>query len=293
MDPRRVWRGFKYAGPPASPRPRVLDSARVSGGGAALPTTFRAYRETVRGALEERLARTVEGEDLGTLYRYAVQDGKRVRPTLTLLIAEALGGDREVALDLACSVELTHCASLALDDLLDGHPERRGRPTLPLAEGLRKAVTTGFTLPSVALNLAARHGAATAEALSEAWVAMCLGAYREAPAAALPWSEYLQVVELKTGRLFATACAFGAHASGQPTTGFGDYGLHLGNAFQLADDLADGAATALRPRLRRTVQVETTRAAKAADRWHDARPDLRALLRRAPEDLVAWKEGGA
>lgn len=254
--------------------------------------SFASYQEGVLSAIEDRLASALQGQDLGDLYRYVVEGGKRVRPTLTLLVSDALGGDRAAALDLACSVELTHCASLALDDILDGQAERRGRPTLHRRDDLRTAVTTGFTLPSVALNLAARHGPACAEALSEAWVAMCLGAYRETAAPASTWEGYLETLELKTGRLFATACGFGAEASRRRPGGYAAYGLHLGNAFQLADDLADGSGAPWRPRLRHQMDSEVRRASAQAARWRALRPEWASLLREIPQDLVARKEAG-
>ncbi len=209
-------------------------------------------------------------------------------------MAEALGGREAGALDLACSVELTHCASLALDDVLDGHEERRGRPTLLRERGLSVTVTTGFTLPSLAIRLASRHGRRYAEALSEAWVSLCLGAYREMGAHEVTWESYRDLVELKTARLFATACGFGAAAAHRRGPGFEEYGLHVGRAFQMADDLADGfqGKGALDGRLQREMGREAEAAAALPSRWEVSRRDLREALRGAPQALTALKTGG-
>lgn len=251
--------------------------------------TLKGYRATVLPLLEAKLREVVEPGALSDLYRYVVEGGKRLRPTLTLLISEALGGDPDVALDLACSVELTHCASLCLDDILDGHGERRGRAALHLARDLREAVTTGFTLPSLALNLAAQHGAACAQTLSEAWVSMCLGVYLEETPDTVSWEAYQRNIELKTGRLFGAACAFGALASRREGGSFRQYGLHLGNAFQMADDIQDGWKEGEYPRLQRRMASEIQRAEEQTADWEGVRPALIRLLRRAPRDLVALK----
>ncbi|MFQ6013037.1 MAG: polyprenyl synthetase family protein [Thermoplasmata archaeon] len=247
------------------------------------------YRAAVLPLIEAKLREVVEEEDLRDLYRYVVEGGKRLRPTLTLLVCDALDGDRAVALDLACSAELTHCASLCLDDILDGHGERRGKAALHLAENVRQAVTTGFTLPSLALNLAARHGAACAQTLSEAWVSMCLGVNLEEPPATVSWAAYRRNIELKTGRLFAAACAFGALSSGHRAESFSRYGLYLGNAYQMADDIQDGWQEAWLPRLGRRMAAEVRRAEDEASDWEGRRPELLGLLRRAPRDLLALK----
>ncbi|MFQ5918642.1 MAG: polyprenyl synthetase family protein [Thermoplasmata archaeon] len=251
--------------------------------------SLEAYRSSVLPLIEGRLREAVNGGDLRDLYRYVVEGGKRLRPTLTLLVSEALGGDREVALDLACSAELTHCASLCLDDILDGHGERRGRAALHLAEDLRQAVTAGFTLPSIALNLAARHGAACAQTLSEAWVSMCLGVYLEESPDTVSWGAYRRNIELKTGRLFAAASAFGALASGREAESFHRFGLHLGNAYQMVDDIQDGWEGEWLPRLQGHMTRELRRAEAEAENWDGSRPDLVHILRQAPRDLVDWK----
>lgn len=249
---------------------------------------FDAYRLRVLPMVEASLRTAISRGDLSELYSYVVEGGKRIRPALTLLVSEAFGGRWETAMDLACSVELTHCASLALDDVLDWHEERRGKAALHKAEGLSRAVTTGFTLPSIAIDLAARHGTRFARLLSGTWVSLCLGAYREEEANGMDWKGYRKLVELKTARLFATACTFGAWAADRRETFFEDYGLHLGRAFQMADDVIDGfeGGKITHHSLRREARLEAGRAADLAKGWNSQNADLLQVLTDAPDALT-------
>ncbi|MFQ5837281.1 MAG: polyprenyl synthetase family protein [Thermoplasmata archaeon] len=254
--------------------------------------TFKGYWERVLPLIESRLREVVEEGELSGLYRYVVEGGKRLRPTLALLISEALGGDSRMALDLGCSVELTHCASLALDDILDWHEERRGKVALHRLKGLRTAVTTGFTMPSLALNLAARYGVEYPKRLTDAWVSMCLGVHMEDDLGGASWEDYERSVELKTGRLFAAACLFGARAARRRDGGFEEYGLHLGMAFQMADDLVDGGGRdgeALGDRLERRMEGEVRAAVEMTSHWQGKRPELIDILRDAPRVIVSLK----
>ncbi len=256
--------------------------------------TFGAYRRSVLPSIEARLNELVEGE-LSDLYHYAVEGGKRLRPSLTLLLAEALDGDPRMALDLACSVELTHCASLALDDILDWHEERRGKVALHRLQGLQTAVTTGFTMPSLALNLAARYGVEYPRMLTDAWVSMCMGVYREAAPDGISWKSYREGVELKTAKLFATACAFGAKAASSRGRSFEEYGLRLGRAFQMADDLADGfrgRGAISEDRLRKEMEREANEARRLTRGWKLGNPDLLEAIRDAPWSVVSSMEVG-
>ena len=81
--------------------------------------------------------------------------GKRIRPVLTLLCCEASGGDWRIALPAAAAVELLHNFSLIHDDIEDGDPVRRGRPTLWKVWGSAQAINAGdalYTLAHMALN---------------------------------------------------------------------------------------------------------------------------------------------
>jgi len=88
------------------------------------------YVEARRAAIEDRIAETVgavEPAELGEELEHVVlAGGKRVRPTLTVLVCEAAGGNGEDALDFAVGVELVHNASLVVDDIIDQSEVRRG-----------------------------------------------------------------------------------------------------------------------------------------------------------------------
>lgn len=262
---------------------------------------FDDYRRLVVPGIDGRLAALVAGHELEALYAYAVAGGKRVRPALTLLVGELLGADPGVTLNLACSVELTHSASLVLDDIIDAHRDRRGKASIHETRGLKAAVTTGFTLPSLGLHLAAQHGPRAAELLTGAWVSMCLGVLREEDSWGLPLEErYLAIVDAKTARLFATAAVFGALAAGREdlAEGVHTYGLHLGRAFQMADDLVDAARgegalpqtlAAESGEVLRIARARLPREVAAAEASIETVQGLEAL-KTAPGEIVKLKE---
>lgn len=264
--------------------------------------TFEEFLIRRAPILEARLADLVGGSELKRSYDRAVAGGKRVRPALALLAAELLEAKSSVALDLACSIELTHCASLVFDDIIDGHSDRRGSPSLHKSEGLRLAITTGFTLPSIAMNVAALHSPRAAQLLADAWVSMCMGILKEEDSYGVPLeTRYLTIVDLKTARLFSAAAAFGAISAGNGSAepSLVRYGIHLGRVFQMADDIADiEAGQPLPPSL----EAERMQVLKAATLLlprgcHSARmaagelpaSRLRDLLVSAPEEIVRMK----
>lgn len=171
--------------------------------------------------------------------------GKRVRP-LVLLLAAAMGRPPWAkAHAAACAVEMVHTASLIHDDVLDDAQARRGLPTICATVGTKKAVLAGDVLYCRALETCLREGlhhlafllAGAARHMSEA------EALQTAHNGDLAWpvSEYVEVVRRKTGTLFGAAAAAGAHLTGRAEyeKALGRFGLHLGTAFQMVDDVLD------------------------------------------------------
>lgn len=184
----------------------------------------------------------------------AVAPGKRVRPLLLLLAAEGLGETRPAMLDLACAVEMVHAASLVLDDLpcMDDARLRRGRPTLHLSYGDDVAILAAIGLLSQAFGLLAsadiepsRRAALVAE-LSRAVGSQGLvkGQYEDLREGrkARSVEAIARTNELKTGVLFDAALQMAAIAAGatpEVRQSLAGFGLDLGQAFQLMDDLHD------------------------------------------------------
>ena len=171
--------------------------------------------------------------------------GKRTRPLLVFLCGDCVESDRLVA--GAVAVELLHMATLVHDDVLDRAPLRRGRPTVFVAGGRDAATATGDLLFSRAFaELAATSDAAAVRALSAASSALVRGELMQRADAFSPdvtEERYAERCKLKTGRLFEAACRIGAllGAPGLAEDVLGSYGVRVGLAFQLLDDVLDVA----------------------------------------------------
>jgi geranylgeranyl pyrophosphate synthase len=182
-----------------------------------------------------------------------VAGGKRLRPLLVLLAAEAAGGPRAGSdgeaqlVRAATAVELVHSATLVHDDVIDGAPLRRGLPTVAAAAGRETAVATGDLLFSRAFaELARNDSVAQLQALSDASSALAAGELlqrEDAYATDVPVERYLHRCELKTAALFEAACRLGAlvAAEGSRTLAdaLGAFARRIGLAFQLLDDVLD------------------------------------------------------
>ena len=170
--------------------------------------------------------------------------GKRLRPLLVLTAAGE--GASERAVRAAVAVELVHMATLVHDDVLDGAPVRRGRPTVVARSGRGRAVGVGDLLFSRAFaELAVTGSEAEVAEMSSASVALALGELaqrHDAYDTAVSEERYLERCSLKTARLFESACRVGRLASGAPgTEELAAFGREIGLAFQLLDDVLDVA----------------------------------------------------
>lgn len=203
------------------------------------------------GRVEERLAELARTWP-GPLAEYAAATiaagGKRLRPLLVLLAAEAAGGEPQDAalVRAAVAVELVHSASLVHDDILDGAPLRRGQPTVVAAAGREVAIAAGDLLFSRAFaELAGSEDIEQLGALSDAATALAQGELlqrEDAGRADVGVERYLYRCELKTARLFEAACRLGVLAAGgdgELVSSVGDYARRIGLAFQILDDVLD------------------------------------------------------
>jgi geranylgeranyl pyrophosphate synthase len=188
------------------------------------------YLEDVEARLEETVGRH-RGlvADAGT---DALAGGKRLRPLLVFL-ATPLDAQPSVAAGVA--VELVHMATLVHDDLIDEASIRHGRPAVWSVHGEQAAITTGDYLFARAFaELGATGDVRLPEILAEAAVALSRGEAlqrRQLREPDTPIESYLERCALKTGKLFEAACRLAG--------GSGAFGLALGIAFQVADDILD------------------------------------------------------
>ncbi len=191
---------------------------------------------------------------LAEAIRYSVfPGGARIRPRLCLAVAQACAEDRPALSDAAAaSIELLHCASLVHDDLpcFDDAEMRRGKPSVHLAYGERLAVLAGDALIVLAFETLVRDGVGAPERLPALVrivgqsVGMPSGiaagqAWECEPCVAL--TDYQRA---KTGALFAAATMAGAASAGYEPGPWRGLGEQIGEAYQVADDIRDVAATA-------------------------------------------------
>lgn len=172
--------------------------------------------------------------------------GKRLRPLLALLCGAALGGCRPQHITFAAVIEFIHTATLLHDDVVDLSTLRRGRPTANAAFGNASSVLVGDFLYTRAFQLMVtlenfdvlRHMADTTNTVAEGEVLQLARAGNADTSEA----DYLDIITRKTAVLFAAACHGAASLSGAQTETRAQltaYGLHLGIAFQLIDDVLD------------------------------------------------------
>lgn len=174
--------------------------------------------------------------------------GKRIRPIMSLLVCEALSGSYKQAMPLAIAIELIHNYSLIHDDIADRDEDRRGRPTVWKLWGDGLAINTGSVLHTLAyssivtLDLPAekiieinKHVVQTSLRLSEGqhWD---ISYERETD---VTQEMYLSMIDGKTAALLECATRMGAMVATDDQRlidAYGDFGRHLGLAFQIRDD---------------------------------------------------------
>ncbi len=200
-------------------------------------------------AVTSRLAEEVRGFDSG-LAAYAeyalTAQGKQLRPALLGLSAKATGGLNDSHVTAAVIVEMVHLATLVHDDVMDEAEIRRGRLTLAANWGNETAVLFGDCLFAQALRLAAGYPTPdVCRAVASATKTVCSGEIlqnHQRNMFDLSQHEYLRVLEMKTGELFALACELGGFLNGAPSASqlaLRKFGLALGTAYQLYDDCLD------------------------------------------------------
>lgn len=285
-----------------------------------LATCVDAMRR-LRGRIEVRLEQLSphamsSGHRVAESMGYSLLGGgKRLRPVLTVLSAQAVGGDPDAALDPACAVEMVHTASLIFDDLpcMDDATLRRGRRANHRVFGDDVASLAAVTLISEAFAVIARCSELSAALRVELVAALARAIGLDGLAGgqasdleggtALADPARLEQMELqKTGTLFVTSAQIGARVAGAGAAeldALTRYARHAGLAFQIFDDLLDtfgdrtavGKDLGLDGRKATFSSVLGRRAAEslALDRCREARVAL-AGLHTAPDTLSTFVE---
>ena len=224
--------------------------------------TLSQLRQRIDFRLDELLP---VQRDAGDLMGAAMRDGvlapgKRTRPLMMMLVGRGLGRDSAALLDLACAVEMVHTASLFLDDMpcMDNAWLRRGRVAIHARYGEDVAVLAAVALLSNAWCLVASAEGLAPLARTQLMVVLCdaigakglvQGQYRDLREGAGKRSldEIVSANQQKTGALFSAAlemAAIACDASGEARKAVRTAAAELGHAFQMRDDLQDGAEEA-------------------------------------------------
>jgi octaprenyl-diphosphate synthase len=176
--------------------------------------------------------------------------GKRLRPLLALLSGGASGGVTAGHVDLAVIVELIHVATLVHDDIMDEAERRRSQPTVNARWGNSLSVLLGDCLFAQALNLSTNFdNAEISRAIARSARDVCSGEIMQTQRRFdlhLGIDDYLRIIKMKTGSLFAVAAELGATINGAGAGAIQSmkaFGLKFGTAYQIYDDCLDIAGS--------------------------------------------------
>jgi hypothetical protein len=234
-------------------QPARIDSPE-SGSGVTFQEYMGRTRPLLDKAFEESLCAILDGAivkdrvDLASV----LGAGKKIRGSLTCLVGQALGAGLESTIPRATAIELIQTATLIHDDFVDQDTVRRNRPAVWTTEGARKAVLIGDVIFSTAVRMASDLGRDEGRAVSFAIAETSRGALHEpldvSDIMSLIRSNrfddkaYETIIRLKTAILFAAACELGSIAAGSDSRtreAFYRYGLLMGEAYQIADDVKE------------------------------------------------------
>lgn len=205
--------------------------------------------------VEEELERQARSnvQILSHLNRYMLNSGgKRLRPALLLLSAKVFGEALDHSIiSMAAVMEMLHTATLVHDDIIDGAEMRRGKKAVASQWGNDIAVLLGDWLYMTAFeNSLQQRNLEVLDVLTEATRKMTEGELLQLPLVgnlSITEEEHFDIVQRKTGFLFSASCRLGGvlrGASAAEKAALEDYGMSLGIAFQLTDDLLDFTADA-------------------------------------------------
>lgn len=199
--------------------------------------------------MEQNLTRAIRSREqsLTDIAAHLIEGGgKRVRPMVTLLAFFAFGGKRtQDIVDIATAIELIHTATLLHDDIIDGAETRRGKESAYKRFGLKSTLVAGDFLFIKAFEFAGKFDETIVQWTADACALltegeMLQGSYNRNRAVTL--DDYIEIVRRKTASLFQTGTKIGAYLAGANLAQVEEtdrYGLNMGIAFQMVDDILD------------------------------------------------------
>ncbi len=206
------------------------------------------FNRKLTGVIEQKM-QGCSNKILYAALNYIIDTGgKRLRPIICLLSAEAVGGSRDKALFAAMAIELLHNASLVHDDIIDENSIRRRNPSNPARYGEKRAIVIGDFLFGLSCEMLARCEVPEVVGLISSAVSnVAMGQYleftlRKKSLQKVTEHEYLEVAALKTASTFVASAEAGAILGGGSEVEIEklcNYGKNLGMAFQIQDDVLD------------------------------------------------------
>ena len=214
-----------------------------------------SYSTDITKTIEEELS-IITQDNLAEASVYLTRaGGKMLRPALTLIVSEAVGGERENALKSAAAIELIHTFSLIHDDIMDQDDMRRGMPSVHKVWGDDVAILAGDTLFSKAFEIIIGTEGTSSDQNNKALATVADACVKICEGQALDMGfeerfdvsedEYMEMIFKKTGALIAAATKAGAimgGASDEVIDAMYEYGRLIGLAFQIQDDYLDLAS---------------------------------------------------
>lgn len=199
--------------------------------------------------VEQNLLRAIHSreQDLTKISAHLVDSGgKRIRPMVTLLAYYAFGGkNTQDIIDIATAIELIHTATLLHDDIIDGAETRRGKESAYKKFGLKSTLVAGDFLFIKAFEFAGKFDETVVQWTADACTLLTEGEILQGRFnrnRAVTLQDYLEIVQRKTASLFHTGAKVGAYLAGAHPTLVDEtelYGLNMGIAFQMVDDILD------------------------------------------------------
>jgi heptaprenyl diphosphate synthase len=210
----------------------------------ALERELQARLNDVEASLEKAVRSDTDFVTDAASYLVAA-GGKRFRPLLVLLSGYFGDPTDPRLIQGAAAIEITHLATLYHDDVIDEADTRRGRATVNARWDNTVAILTGDFLFARASEISSELGTDISKLLARTIAILCDGQIREVDASGRSdqsEAAYMQIIRRKTAALIATSCRLGgmlADAGSEAIERLDDFGMALGMAFQLSDDIMD------------------------------------------------------
>lgn len=202
--------------------------------------------ESIEDLVLRKMSSNIDRPVMSVAREVLLGGGKRYRPILVIISYQAAGGsDINEAMNLALSGELIHTATLVHDDVYDQSKMRRGKPTIQYTHGTSHAIIAGDYLFSLGFELGAKYDERVIGKVRESCAGIASGEilqFEHINDLKTSPEDYYRIIDGKTAGPFAagvTSAAIIAGASQDIIQSFWDYGMELGRAFQLVDDILD------------------------------------------------------